>query len=186
MDQPEHVYPAILLLLSVPSEKSGVLVTQDIDNGNRDWISVAINEGIGGAVDGQASESLRINKKTGKVRVLAQATAPTRRVLGRSGGLQEVPVSGSDRVLKPAEAKLLITFVNELPKRFPPIVNDKGQPAPADVEFGFLKGKLRLFQLRPFLESAKVQDSGYLKSLDKNMKGKMGQTIDMNAIPKGN
>ncbi len=186
MDQPEHVYPAILLLLSVPSEKSGVLVTQDIDNGNRDWISVAINEGIGGAVDGQASESLRINKKTGKVRVLAQATAPTRRVLGRSGGLQEVPVSGSDRVLKPAEAKLLIAFVNELPKRFPPIVNDKGQPAPADVEFGFLKGKLRLFQLRPFLESAKVQDSGYLKSLDKNMKGKMGQTIDMNAIPKGN
>ncbi len=37
-----------------------MLVTQDIDTGDRDVISVAVNEGLGGAVDGQAAESLRI------------------------------------------------------------------------------------------------------------------------------
>ncbi len=35
MTQPEHVYTSILLLESVASDKSGVLVTQDIDTGNR-------------------------------------------------------------------------------------------------------------------------------------------------------
>ena len=56
MDKPEHVYPAVLLMLSVDADKSGVLVTQDIDTGSRDWLSVAVNEGVGGAVDGQSAE----------------------------------------------------------------------------------------------------------------------------------
>jgi phosphoenolpyruvate synthase/pyruvate phosphate dikinase len=60
MTQPEHVYTSILLLESVPVDKSGVLVTQDIDSGDPAVLSVAVNEGPGGAVDGQAAESLRI------------------------------------------------------------------------------------------------------------------------------
>ena len=51
MDKPEHVYPAVLLMLSVDADKSGVLVTQDIDTGSPQWLSVAVNEGVGGAVD---------------------------------------------------------------------------------------------------------------------------------------
>ena len=82
---PEHVYPAVLLMPTVPSEKSGVMVTQDLDTGDRSVLSVAVNEGIGGAVDGQAAESLRIDTRTGAVRVLATATAP-RRMLPRLGG----------------------------------------------------------------------------------------------------
>ena len=50
MTQPQHVYTSILLLESVPSGKSGVLVTRDIDSGNRDFLSVVVNEGLGGAV----------------------------------------------------------------------------------------------------------------------------------------
>ena len=53
MEQPQHVYPAVLLLRSVPAEKSGVMVTRDIDSGKDGWLSVAVNEGVGGAVDGQ-------------------------------------------------------------------------------------------------------------------------------------
>ena len=34
MDKPENVYPAVLLLKSVANDKSGVLVTQDIDTGD--------------------------------------------------------------------------------------------------------------------------------------------------------
>ncbi|MCJ7814561.1 MAG: hypothetical protein MUP31_00780, partial [Xanthomonadales bacterium] len=78
MSQPEHVYTSILLLESVASDKSGVLVTQDIDTGNQDVVSVAVNEGLGGAVDGQAAESLRIALDGSYVQVLATATAPWR------------------------------------------------------------------------------------------------------------
>ena len=76
MDKPQHVYPAVLLMLSVNADKSGVLVTQDIESGDQGWISVAVNEGVGGAVDGQSAESLRINVKTGQTRLMAAATAP--------------------------------------------------------------------------------------------------------------
>jgi Pyruvate phosphate dikinase, AMP/ATP-binding domain len=183
MDHPELVYPAILLLRSVPSDKSGVMVTQDIDTGDRNWLSVAVNEGVGGAVDGQAAESLRINKKTEQVRLLAQATAPTRRVLNPRGGVTEVTVSGDSRVLKPREIEQLVKLAQDLPQRFPAIKDAAGRPAPADIEFGFVGGKLRLYQIRPFLESAQASGSDYLKSLDRNMSANLNKTVSMNAIP---
>ena len=58
---------------SVPVEKSGVMVTQDIETGQSGWLSIAVNEGVGGAVDGQAAESLRVHMESGKVILLAQA-----------------------------------------------------------------------------------------------------------------
>ncbi len=159
MESPENVYPAVLLLKSVPNDKSGVMVTQDIDTGDRDVLSVAVNEGVGGAVDGQSAESLRIDTRDGSVHVLAMATAPWRRNPSASGGVDKLPVSGDEAVLQPDEIKQLIRFANELPQRFPPITDDQGNPAPADIEFGFLDGKLQLFQLRPFLESRKARGS---------------------------
>ena len=166
MDKPQHVYPAVLLLRSVPAEKSGVLVTRDIDTGKPGWLSVAVNEGVGGAVDGQASESLRIDINSGEVRLLAQATATIRRIVTLEGGVRKIPVSGSDTVLLPAEIEQLIALAHELPGRFPAIVDGQGEPAPADIEFGFLKGRLQLFQIRPFLESRAARSSSYLLELD--------------------
>ncbi|MGH8598664.1 MAG: PEP/pyruvate-binding domain-containing protein, partial [Gammaproteobacteria bacterium] len=43
MDTPEHVYPAVLLLESVNNDKSGVLITREIDTGSAEWLSVALN-----------------------------------------------------------------------------------------------------------------------------------------------
>ena len=183
MADPEHVYPAVLLLLSVPADKSGVLVTHEISTGEPGWLSVAVNEGVGGAVDGQAAESLRINMKTGEVRLLAQATAPTRSRINPLGGLDRVPVSGSDRVLEPAEIEALIDFAKGLPKRFPAIVDSKGNPAPADVEFGFLDGKLQLFQIRPFLDSDKARGSAYLQSLDSGMRDLASVNVNLEQAP---
>ena len=184
MEQPQHVYPAVLLLRSVPSEKSGVMVTQDIDSGDRHWVSVAVNQGVGGAVDGQAAESLRINLDTGQIRLLAQATAPLRRVLDPHGGLDRVPVTDGDYVLQPGEIAKLIRFARELPERFPPIVDAAGQPAPADVEFGFVHGDLRLFQLRPFLESRAARGNVYLQAMDAAMrKRQQGGQVDLDRAP---
>jgi hypothetical protein len=185
MEQPEHVYPAILLLQTVPAEKSGVLVTRDVDTGDDRRISVAVNEGVGGAVDGQAAESLRIDKASGAVRVLAQATAPLRRVPDPEGGVAELPVSGGDAVLLPEEIAQLVVFVNELPSRFPPIVDERGEPAAADVEFGFVGGQLRLFQVRPFNESRRARGSRYLAGLDPDPAAHANVTVDLSAAPSG-
>ncbi|HMM74846.1 MAG TPA: PEP/pyruvate-binding domain-containing protein [Gammaproteobacteria bacterium] len=185
MSEPEHVYPAVLLLKSVDNDKSGVLVTREIDTGSADWLSVAVNEGVGGAVDGQSAESLRIHVPTGRVRLLAQATTPVRRQLAPEGGIRELPVTGSESVLKPAEIERLIAFSRELPTRFPAIVDAAGQPAPADVEFGFQHGTLRLFQIRPFLDNARTRGLAYLQSLDAKPAGSTAVTVDLDAAPGG-
>jgi phosphoenolpyruvate synthase/pyruvate phosphate dikinase len=183
MEKPQHVYPAVLLLRSVPADKSGVLVTQDIDSGDRSWLSVAVNEGVGGAVDGQAAESLRINTENGVVRLMAQATAPIRRKPLPSGGISKLPVSGSETVLQPAEIKQLIQLSRELPQRFPAVVDDQGRPVPADVEFGFLDGKLKLFQIRPFLESKRARGSAFLNSMDEGLKASQETRVALNRVP---
>ena len=183
MTAPEHVYTSILLLESVASDKSGVLVTQDIDTGDRDVISVAVNEGLGGAVDGQAAESLRIPLDGSPVRVLATATAPWRRVPAPAGGLEFLPSSGSDFVLQEKEIAQLIDFAKGLPETFPPITDDEGNLAPADVEFGFVDGGLRLFQLRPFLDSKAARGTGYLQQMEARAADTSGVRVDMNGVP---
>ena len=183
MEQPQHVYPAVLLLRSVPNDKSGVMVTEDIDTGDHGVLSVAVNEGVGGAVDGQSAESLRIDMRTGKVRVLATATAPWRRMPSPGGGIVKLPTSGSDTVLQPDEIRQLIAFARQLPKKFPPITDDKGNPAPADIEFGFLDGKLHLFQLRPFLQNERAQASRYLQSMDRALEANAQRKVSMKEVP---
>jgi hypothetical protein len=183
MSQPEHVYTSVLLLESVASDSSGVLVTEDIDTGNRELISVAVNEGLGGAVDGQAAESLRITLNGSSVRVLATATDPWRRVPNPGGGLLFLPSSGNDVVLQPAEIEQLTDFARHLPDTFPPIVDDQGKPAPADVEFGFLNGELRLFQLRPFLDSKAARGIKYLHQMEARLKDTGSIRVDMNGVP---
>ncbi|MEH6592928.1 MAG: PEP/pyruvate-binding domain-containing protein [Halioglobus sp.] len=183
MSAPEHVYTSILLLESVGSDKSGVLVTADIDTGATDTLSVAVNEGLGGAVDGQAAESLRIPMDGGPVRVLATATAPWKRNLSATGGISRVPASGSDTVLSAGEIDQLRAFARTLTVRFPPITDDKGSAAPADIEFGFLDGQLRLFQLRPFLDSASVGRNSYLQKMDTRSGSDLTRRVDMSQRP---
>ena len=183
MDQPEHVYPAVLLLKSVPNDKSGVMVTQDIDTGDKAILSVAVNEGVGGAVDGQSAESLRIDTRDDSVRLLASATAVWRRMPTATGGVEQLPVSGDQSVLKPDEIKQLIQLAKNLPSRFPPIVDDNGNPAPADIEFGFLNGRLQLFQLRPFLESRDSQGGAYLHEMDRSLRGQLHKSVNMRETP---
>ena len=183
MDEPEHVYPAVLLLKSVNAEKSGVLVTQDIDSGSRNWLSLAVNEGVGGAVDGQAAESLRVALDGSGVRLMAQATAPLKRRLSPRGGVRKVPASGGDYVLARAEIEQLIALARSLPERFPAIVDVSGETAPADIEFGFLDGRLQLFQIRPFLESRRARGNAYLNTLDANLKDLNVISVNMNEAP---
>ncbi len=184
MDNPEHVYTSILLLKTVAVDKSGVLVTQDLETRDRQVLSVAVNEGVGGAVDGQAAELLRIDTRDGSVRVLATATAPWQRRPAAGGGIDRLPATGADTILTANEIERLIGFArNELPARFPPITDDAGRPAAADVEFGFLDGRPRLFQIRPFLDSRGARGNSYLVEMDKALAASMDKTLSLNEVP---
>ena len=118
-----------------------------------------------GAVDGQAAESVRVNRATGDTRLMAVATAPRRMVPLPTGGIAKLPVSGSETLLTPAEIRQLIDFADEIPRKFPQQGED-GKAVAADVEFAFVDGRLWLLQIRPFNESREAQASAYLAKMD--------------------
>jgi phosphohistidine swiveling domain-containing protein len=183
MKAPEHVYASVLLMKSVPVEKSGVLVTADIDSGQPGWLTIAVSEGVGGAVSGQTAEELRINLQNGNVRLMAHATEPYKRVLLREGGIAKVRASGSEAVLNETEIKLLMEFAGNAPQRFPSLRERQGRPVPADIEFGFYQNRLMLFQIRPFLESAKARKNLLLNGLDNRLTQNHHKVVNLNEIP---
>jgi phosphoenolpyruvate synthase/pyruvate phosphate dikinase len=184
MEDPEYVFPAVVIQRSFPSEKSGVLVTVDVDTGNRDWLTVAVNEGVGGAVEGQAAESLKIHMPTGEVRFLAQATAPRRAALSPQGGVVKLPASGTSAVLKPEEISKLVAFSRTVAERFPSLRDEEGNSLPADVEFAFKGGELTLLQIRPLVESKSAQRNTFLAQLDARFRSRGTSIVDLNGVPK--
>lgn len=178
MKGPEHVYPAVLLLRTVPSDISGVMITQDVDRGDPGTLSVAVNEGVGGAVDGQAAESVRIDRATGGTRLMAVATAPRKLVPLTTGGVGKRPTSGAETLLGPDEVRQLIAFADEIPRKFPQHGED-GKPVAADVEFAFVDRKLWLLQIRPFNESRQARGAAHLAEMDKALAGRLQRQVNL-------
>ena len=183
MDSPEHVYASVLLMKSVAVEKSGVLVTADIENGQPGWLTVAINEGVGGAVSGQTAEELKINLQNGGIRLLAHATDPYKRVLLNEGGVSKTAASGTPALLSKAEIKHLVDFARTVPERFPKLQDAQGQSVPADIEFGFYQERLMLFQIRPFLESVRARHNLFLNGLDSRLQQNHTKRVNLDEIP---
>jgi hypothetical protein len=184
MTHPEHVYASVLLMRSVPVEKSGVLVTMDLETGERNRFTVASNEGVGGAVDSQSAEELLINGHSRKLVLLAEATAPERRIFAANGGLKWIPVSGAERVLNYDEIAQLRQLAQRLPQDFP-LLGDDGKPLPVDVEFGFLHGKLVLFQIRPYVERSDANRNTFLIGMDQGLERNARATVDLGQVPRG-
>lgn len=183
MDRPEHVYVSVLLQRAVPSEKSGVMVTADPVSGDAGYVLIAVNEGAGGAVDGQSVESLRLRLADERVELLNSATEPMRRETVAGGGLRDVPASGNPAVLMPAERRALAQVARTIPQRYPQLRDAENRPAPADVEFAFAGGRLYLMQIRPFLHSTRAQRSAYLRQLDAGVAPAADAFVDLDAVP---
>ncbi len=184
MPDPEYVFPAVVIQRALPSKKSGVIVTADVEEGRSGWISVAVSEGVGGAVEGQATESLRIDTRSGEVRFLAQATAPERMELKAAGGIEHVPTSGTDEILLPGDIAQLIELADLVPERVTSLRDESGAPLPADIEFAFYDGRLYLLQIRPFVESRSARENIYLSSLDTGLRARQEQTISLAQVPR--
>jgi phosphoenolpyruvate synthase/pyruvate phosphate dikinase len=181
MEEPEYVFPAVVVQRSFPSEKSGVMVSTDVGGGEPGWITVAVNEGVSGAVDGQAAESLLVSTQTGEVRLLAQATSPLRNVLSPGGGVAEEPASGAEQLLDPGEIAQLVELAKQLPTRVATLRGQNGETLPADVEFAFRGGRLTLLQIRPFVESRAAQRNEYLLSLDAGARERVSRKLRLDA-----
>lgn len=164
IDQPLWVLPSVVILESIPSEKSGVLVTCDVDTGDRDKMTVATSEGVGGAVDGTSAETLLWSEAG--VQVLTLYKSPWRNALIPGGGSHVIAASGKDEVLSPREVEEIVAAGKAIDAKLVPAHDAAGRPRPWDIEFGFSAGKLWLFQSRPFIGNESVKNVPALAALD--------------------
>lgn len=183
MDQPEHIYVSVLLHRSVPNEKSGVMITADVDTGSLEALTVTTSLGVGGGVDGEASETLRVDRDKAEAQLLSSATARRQRQLLASGGVSLLRAPAPERVLTDKEIELLAEFAREVPRAYPELHDDQGKTTPADVEFGFVAGKLMLQQIRPFLQNRAAASQGYLAKMDQGLRARDGKRVPLDEKP---
>ena len=176
---PEHVYTSILLHKSVPADKSGVLVTNDIFNGEPNKVSVVLNEGVAGGVDGLSAETLRIDTQTAAVDWMASATAPYKKVISARGGIDEVPASGRARSLTDSNVNAILEFTRSIDNW-----HEEHEGAAADVEFGFLDGEFVLFQIRPLVDSDSGERNQRLVALDSTLTDATRVMVSIDEHPK--
>ena len=169
INDPNLVFPSIIVMEAVPSEKSGVLITADVESGDPSFMTIATSEGVGGTVDGSPAETILY--KPGKSILLSQYKSPTRRVLikGGQGGARLVPSTGSETVLTGQELGKLVYAADKIKATFVPEKGADGKPLPWDIEFGFVRGKLYLFQTRPFVGNSDLANLPALLALDHDL-----------------
>lgn len=174
LEEQGDIYPSVLLLRSVPSDKSGVLITSGLQEGSPDDLTIAVAEGVGGAVEGEQAEEILV-APDGRVTLLSQARALERRVLLPSGEAAMVPARRPEVLLQPDEIAQLRDVVRQWKRKFAP-----GDPdAVWDMEFGFVDGKLWLFQIRPFV---RIRNTGLLEKLeqlDAGARAGEGRRVDL-------
>ena len=176
IDDPEWVLPSIIILESIPSEKSGVAITADINTNDPDKILIATSEGVGGAVDGTPAETL-VWSKDG-IELVTMFKTHTRRLLKPEGGVEIVPSTGNEYVLSEEEVAKLAEAAQTIEQTLEPTMSAEGKPRPWDIEYGFADGKLWLFQSRPFIGSDEVANLPALAALDEPM-AEMSATVSL-------
>jgi len=160
------VYPSVIIMRTVNNDKSGVIATTDLETGAQDHITVNVSEGVSAVVDGGVAESILLSSD-GAVRLLQQGRATYRKVARRDGGFELLPPVGDDMLLQPAELDQLRKMVAEVRTKYPVAKAIDGTVLPWDIEFGFEKGELRLFQIRPLARYREVAMLSALSGLER-------------------
>ncbi len=172
IDEPLWVLPSVVLLESIASEASGVLITADINTGDQNKMLLGTSEGVGGAVDGTPTETLLWSPDT--IKLVTTFKSPWRRLIIPGSGTKIVPSTGREYVLSPDEVKAITDAGLKIRNTLKPALDKKGNPKAWDIEYGFAKGKLWLFQVRPFIGNEDFSNIPALAGLDKEVKGNDG------------
>jgi phosphoenolpyruvate synthase/pyruvate phosphate dikinase len=186
LTNPSEVYASVLLMRSVPSEKSGVLVTANLAS-RQPGLTVSTAWGVGGAVAGEAAETLVLTAD-GKEILLSEAKTPYQRALDKRGGVDWLPAPEGP-VLTRADKQQLRQLAAEVERKYAPVFDDEGKPRPWDIEFGFVDGALTLFQIRPLVEKGQARADRAVKLLlhtdsQQQPTAATGQ-VKLNAVPAG-
>lgn len=163
LENPENVYPSILIIPSVDVDYSGVMITKGISNDNENDLTLAFSRGAGGAVDGQSAETWLIDIEKG-AQLLSPAREASYNRLPTEGGLIKKYSSFNKPILSEKNINAIRKMAKDIRKILPERTS-KENTGPYDVELGFQNNKLWLFQIRPFVENKNAKSSTYLKSI---------------------
>lgn len=177
LNNPENVFPSIVIIPSVDADHSGVMITKGVTTGSEKDITVAFNHGVGGAVDGQAAESWILNA-SGTDLLITPARESTYLSIPATGGSVRRPATFEQRILSPEHLKALRTLAARILKELPnaPGISTSG---PFDMELGFKDDKMWLFQVRPFVENKQAAASVYLQFITPEFNGEQSVSLDM-------
>lgn len=164
LENPENVFPSILIIPTVDVDYSGVLITKDFINDNENSITVAMSRGAGGAVDGQNAETYLIDQE-GIGLLISPARENKQRKLPITGGSVMEHVDFDTSILTSQNLKTIREFAKTVHEIMPGS-KDGSYTGAWDIELGFKDGKMYLFQIRPFVENAQAVNSEYLNSID--------------------
>ena len=179
LKEPERIYPSVLLMKSVPSEKSGVLVTTDLYT-RKTGLTVSTAWGVGGAVEGEITETLVLLENNSEILIM-EAKTPYQRGLSDSGGfLWSQANDGS--VLTANEKLQLRDLAAEVAERYQPVLDADGNALPWDIEFGFVNGELTLFQIRPLVERGQSRADRIIRTMNPVVVT-LPETIDLTGLP---
>jgi phosphoenolpyruvate synthase/pyruvate phosphate dikinase len=172
LNNPENVFPSIVIIPSVDGDYSGVMITKGVTSRNEEDLTVAFNRGVGGAVDGQAAESWLLTAD-GKEFLISPARETEYLTIPATGGSVKKQTRFDKRILSEENLDALREIAKEIESKLPnaPGINTAG---PWDIELGFKDNKIWLFQVRPFVENKQATASEYLQSItptfDRNRK----------------
>mgnify|MGYP003662743568 FL=1 len=162
LNNPENVYPSILIIPSVDVEYSGVMITKGINRGNEDDLTVAFSRGAGGAVDGQIAETRLVTADDNVM--LAPAREPGYLRLPKTGGTTKNITTFENPILNEKNIADLRDIAAQVRTKMPQETGTEYKGA-WDVELGFENDNLWLFQIRPFVENKNAKSSEYLASI---------------------
>ena len=168
ISDPNLVFPSIVVLESVPSEKSGVLITADVDDGDPNKMTIATAEGVGGTVDGSPAETLLYSPD--ETILLNQFKSPTRRmlILEGKGGSKMMPATGAERVLTEQELSALVAAALRRSRKNSARRRDRAAICcPGISNMGLWAENSYLFQTRPFVGNSDLRNLPALAALDK-------------------
>ena len=164
LDNPENVFPSILIIPSVNVDCSGVMITRLVSQVGKKGLTVAFSRGAGGAVEGQVAESYWIFEE-GSPLLISPAREPWYNSLPASGGTLRTAATFEKPILDNDKTGQLIKMAGDVQTRITGHENNAGNQS-YDIELGFLNDQLWLFQIRPFVENKNARSSEYLSGLD--------------------
>jgi len=144
-----QTFMGVLVQEGVNSEASGVMITSDPFNPDgKNSIYISAKRGLGiKVVEGKrVAEQILFTPKSNSVSVLTRSDEDSLLVFDENGGIKEIPISGERAVLTDKVVRDLARTAARIKRVF-------GGAREQDIEWGYAKNQIFIFQSRPFVQN---------------------------------